>query len=114
VAKVIALPFGCTVAFPVQIDVDKLTDEMCEWFDLIGGVVSTKTWYDARGREKSAKMVQYGKAKACHRYQDGSTRVKLHFHGDDASTASVFIMKFFEHVVHTNLEEQMKRVARHG
>ena len=110
----IALPAGCTVAFPIQIDINELTDEMCEWFELVGGKVSNKSWYDNRGIERSVKIVQYGKAKPCHRYQDGTHRVKLHFHGEDASTASVFIMKFFNNIIFTNLEEQMKRVAEHG
>ena len=110
----IALPPGCTVAFPVQIDINELTEEMCEWFELIGGSVAKKLWYDSRGREKTIKFVQYGRAKPCHHYQDGTSRVKLHFHGDDASTASMFIMKFFDHVMFTNLEEQMRRVAQHG
>jgi hypothetical protein len=110
----IALPPGCTVAFPVQVDIKELTDEMCEWFNLIGGVVSEKTWYDGRGVEKSVKVVQYGKAKPCHHYQDGSRRVKLHFHGDDASTASMFILKFYDNILITNLEEQMRRVAQYG
>ncbi len=110
----ISLPHGCTVAFPVQIDVDKLTDEMCEWHELVGGKTYVDKFYDNRGREQSVPYVSYGKGKRCHHHQNGAGGTRLHFHGDDASAASMFIMKFFEHVTHTNLEEQMKRVAQHG
>jgi hypothetical protein len=105
----IALPPGCTVNYSVWIDVDKLTDDMIEWYAMIGGNIYKDRWYDTRGREQSVHYVSYGKGKKCHHHQNGAGGTKLHFHGDDASTASVFIMKFFEHVTDNNLREQMER-----
>ena len=108
----IALPPGCTVAYAIWIDIDQLTNEMVEWYQLIGGSVREDKWYDTRGREQIVKYVSYGKAKRCHHHHNGAGGTRLHFHGDDASTASVFIMKFFEHITNNNLKEQMERVAQ--
>ena len=108
----IALPPGCTVNYSVWIDVDNLTDDMIEWYAMIGGNVYKDRWYDPRGREQSVHYVSYGKGKKCHHHQNSTGGTKLHFHGDDASTASVFIMKFFEHVTDNNLREQMERIAQ--
>jgi hypothetical protein len=108
----IALPPGCTVTYAIWIDVDQLTNEMIEWYRMINGTVLESKFWDSRGREQIAKYVSYGKAKRCHHHQNGTGGTRLHFHGDDASTASVFIMKFFEHVTNNNLKEQMERVAQ--
>ena len=108
----IALPPGCTVTYAIWIDVDQLTDEMIEWYRMIDGTVLTSKFWDNRGREQIVKYVSYGKAKRCHHHQNGEGGTRLHFHGDDASTASVFIMKFFEHITNNNLKEQMQRVAQ--
>lgn len=109
VGAMITLPPGCTVTYSIWIDIDKLTDEMVEWYAMIGGVVWKDQWYDTRGREQSVNYVSYGKGKRCHHHQNGTGGTKLHFHGDDASTASMFIIKFFEHVTDNNLKEQMER-----
>jgi len=109
---VIPLPPGCTVTYAVWVDVDRLTDEMVQWYEMIGGTVFESKFWDSRGREQIAKYVSYGKAKRCHHHQNGEGGTRLHFHGDDASTASVFIMKFFEHITNNNLKEQMQRVAQ--
>ena len=108
----IALPPGCTVNYSIWIDVDYLTDEMVEWYTMIGGIVWKDKWYDMRGREQSVNYVSYGKGKRCHHHHNGQGGTRLHFHGDDASAASMFIMKFFEHITANNLQEQMERLAR--
>ena len=101
----IPLPPGCVVNYPIFIDVDAVSDEMCDWFELIGGKVLTSKWYDWKGREHTVKNVQYGLSKPCHRYQDGSGKVKLHFHGNDATIASMFLIKFNEHVEQHNMKD---------
>jgi hypothetical protein len=108
----IALPPGCTVTYAVYVDVDQLTDEMVEWYRLVEGKIYEDKWYNHRGQEKQLTYVSYGKGKRCHHFQDGTTGTRLHFHGDDASAASMFIMKFFEHVTRNNLSEVMERHAR--
>jgi hypothetical protein len=108
----IALPPGCTVTYAVWIDVDKLTDEMIEWYQLVEGQVRTDQWYDHRGKPEYVYYVSYGKGKRCHHHHNGTGGTRLHFHGDDASAASMFIMKFFDHITANNLQEQMERVAR--
>ena len=108
----IALPPGCTVTYAVYVDVDRLTDDMVEWYQLIGGSIYEDRWYDSRGREQSRKFVSYGKGKRCHHFQDGTNGARLHFHGDDASAASMFIIKFFDHVTRNNLQEVIDRHAQ--
>lgn len=108
----IALPPGCTVTYAVYVEVDQLTDEMIEWYELVGGQITEDRYYDGRGNERTVKYVSYGRGKRCHRYNNGSKKVKLHFHGDDASAASMFIMKFFDHVEANNLQVVMEQHAR--
>ena len=102
----IALPPGVTVNYFIAIEIDKLTKEMVEWFELIGGEVSYKSDWDRKGRESTKPLVKYGKGKQSYYRQDGSGGVRLNFHGDDASTASVFLIKFNEHVQQHNLSEK--------
>ena len=112
VGAMIALPPGCTVTYAVWVDVDQLTNEMVEWYRLIGGNVRQDTWYDTRGREQSVYFVSYGRGKRCHHHLNGSGGTKLHFNGEDASVASMFIMKFFEHITNNNLQQVMERHAK--
>ena len=107
----IALPRGCSVPFTVTIEIDELTDEMVDWFVIIGGKVTEKEWYDFRGNRRLQTYVQYGNGKPCHYHQNGLGGIRLQFHGNDASTASAFIIKFFDQVISTNLKEQMERAA---
>ena len=111
----IHLPPGCKVSYSIWIDVDVLTDSMCEWFEMIGGAVaetpaviySRTQWVQSTHPSKSMtrKTVQYGKAKSSYYRQDGSGNVKINFHGDDASTASMFLLKFMDNVKSHNMKE---------
>ena len=112
VGTMIALPPGCTVTYAIWVDVDQLTEEMVEWYRLVEGKVYKDRWYDTRGREQSVYYVSYGRGKRCHHHQNGNGGTKLHFNGEDASTASMFIMKFFEHVTDNNLQQVMERHAQ--
>jgi len=84
---------------------------MIDWYKLVNGRVYKDTWYDNRGREQTVHYVSYGRGKRCH-HHNGVGGTRLHFHGDDASAASMFLIKFFNHVTNNNLQEQMQRVAR--
>lgn len=106
----IPLPPGCSVNFAITIDLTELTTEMVEWYELVGGIVTEKKHWNYKGREMIVKYVKYGKSKPCHRRQDGTTGVRLHFHGDDASVASMFIIKFLDYVEQTNLNTYMETV----
>lgn len=70
---------------------------MVDWFTLVGGNVSKD--------KENTIFVQYGKGKKCYYRQDGSKGVRLHFHGDDALTASIFLIKFFKEVQTHNMKE---------
>jgi hypothetical protein len=101
----IPLPPGCRLVYEIQILVNDLTDDMGEWFNLIGGDARRVQHMDYRGRPKYEKIVQYGKAKASHKMLDGTNNTLIRFAGEDASTASMFILKFMDHVVKHNLKE---------
>lgn len=81
-----------------------MTEEILDWYRLIGGEVTPNIEYDWRGKEHLIHFVKYGKSKRCH-YLSGNGGVRLHFDGADASTASMFLLKFDEHILHHNLNE---------
>lgn len=101
----IPLPPGCKLVYEIQINVSELTDAMGEWFNLIGGSATMTEWYDSKGRKQYTKQVQYGRAKPSHRRLDGSQQTLIRFSGEDASTASMFILKFMDQIVNHNLKE---------
>ena len=100
----IALPPGCTVAYGITIDIDQLTDDIVEWYRLIEGTVIYKAEYSRRGSSIERPYVAFN-GKLCHHMQDGSGNVRLHFLGKDASTASMFLLKFNDCVVRHNFKE---------
>jgi hypothetical protein len=100
----IALPPGCSVAYGVRIDVDKLTSDMVDWFVIIGGQTKSRSHYRHRSSlEIIEYQVAYGGGKFSHTESTGVTRI--HFLGKDASVASMFLLKFDEHVTFHNLKE---------
>lgn len=105
----IPLPPGCTVVYPVWIDIDSLTKEVIEWYENVGGRTKTDTYWNNRGREHTSTYVAYGKSKWCHHHQNGLGGTRLHFSGEDATVASMFILKFLNKVTNHNLKEQMER-----
>lgn len=99
------LPPGCGVGYEIKFYVTKLTDEMGEWFNLIGGSATAHKEYDWRGREHIVKQVQYGKAKPSYVTKDGTNLTLVRFDGADATTASMFLLKFMDHVQSHNFKE---------
>ena len=106
----IRLPAGCTVNYPVTIDISKLTDDMINWYKSAGGSTKMEEHYDYKGNKKSVTFVQFGKAKYCHHKKDGTNGVRLHFHGDDASAATMFLMTFPDYVETHNMKEHYSLV----
>lgn len=100
----IKLPPGCSVAYGIRIDVDKLSTDMVEWFKTIDGHVIDKAYYGIRGNEVKSHQVSYGGGKYSHT-ETGSGITRIHFLGKDASVASMFLLKFSEHVTFHNLKE---------
>ena len=101
----IQLPPGCKVAYEIRFTVGELTDEIGEWFNMIGGSAIKKQFWDHKGREQFTLHVQYGKAKPSHRLQNGIAQNIVRFDGSDASTASMFLIKFMDQIVSHNLKE---------
>ena len=101
----ISLPPGCKVSYEIRFMVLDLTDEMGEWFNMIGGTATAIAWRDGKGCEYIKKQVQYGKAKPSYVTQDGTGITLIRFNGEDASTASVFLLKFMDQIQQHNLKE---------
>lgn len=101
----IPLPPGCQVSYSITIEIDRLTDEIGEWFIMIGGRAWAEEEWDHRGRRQLLKFVQYGKSKRSHVHKNGSDGVRIHFDGADASVASMFLIKFNDQVRGHNLKE---------
>jgi hypothetical protein len=89
-----------------------MTNDIIDWYRLIGGTVTEDVWHNYRGKEIHREFVQYGKAKRCHYRQDGTDGIRLHFHGDDVSVASMFLLKFNELVVNHNMKQVMEQHER--
>lgn len=100
----ISLPPTCTIAYPITITIQDLTEEMIEWYGIVGGEVAefkTNT-FNRKNEEIVHTMVRYGNAKWCHRFQDSTGTVRLSFTGEDAPIASIFLLKFSDQVVGHN------------
>ena len=98
----IALPNGCTVCYNITVDITELTDEMVQWYDAIGGVVTHDKYFNFKGTEVTKPYVAYNNYKCCHY---GNESIRLHFLGKDASVASMFLLKFMDKVFQHNLKE---------
>ena len=61
--------------------------------------------HDHRGRERTVKQVQYGKAKPSYVMKDGTDLTLVRFDGIDASTASMFLLKFLDKIQNHNMKE---------
>jgi len=106
------LPPGCKVTYSVWLDIDKLTDDVVEWFALIGGETKHGSYYNHRGSLINLPYVRYGKGKWCHYHHNGIGGTRLHFMGEDASVASMFLLKFNERITNHNMQEAMARYQR--
>ena len=93
---------GCSVCYNITVDIIGLTDDMVEWYNTIGGVVTYDDYYDYKGRKVTKPYVAYNNYKRCHY---GNNSVRLHFLGKDASAASMFLLKFTDYVFQHNLKE---------
>lgn len=104
----IALPAGCGRTYAVFVEVDTLTEDMVEWYRSIGGTVTQDTLYDHRNKSIIRLYVSYGRGKRCYYHNNGHGHVRLHFRGEDAPVATMFIMKFLDTVIDHNMQENQE------
>jgi hypothetical protein len=107
----IALPPGCTVGYEIKFMLHDITDDMGQWFQLQGGEAWATEEYDHRGRRQMTKHVKFGNAKPSYKMQDGTGQYLVRFSGTDASTASLFLLKYYEEIITNNMQETMERYA---
>jgi hypothetical protein len=108
----ISLPIGCTVGYEIKFVVNDLTDNMGQWFLLQGGEAWATEEFDYRGRRKMIKNVKFGKAKPSYKMKDGSNNYLIRFVGEDATTASLFLLKFFDNIINHNMQETINRYEK--
>jgi hypothetical protein len=102
----IKLPPGCTVCYNIVIDIEELTPSMIDWYNTIEGRIKYDTYHNYKGQEVKQPYVAYGKSKWCHYHHNAPGHsVRLHFQGEDASVASMFLLKYMDLVMHHNLKE---------
>lgn len=105
----ISLPRGCAVNYPVYVEIDTLTEDMIEWYRQVGGTVTEDKFYNHRGQEVVKIYVSYGRGKRCYYHSNGLGHVRLHFQGEDAPVATMFIMKFLDDVIGHNMQENQEQ-----
>ena len=92
------LPPGCTVSYEIQITVN-LSADIVNWLLDVG----------AEQDEQNCK-IRYGQGRWSHNLNEFSHTTILRFHEDDASIASMLILKFNESIISHNLNEMEKYV----
>lgn len=103
----IPLPPGCKRAYEVTFKIKNLTNEMGEWFLMQGGQAWAQEEYDYKGRRVLHNFVKFGRAKPSYVTKDGTGLTLVRFAGEDASTASVFLIKFFNDVIEHNFKDYL-------
>lgn len=102
----ISLPPGCTVNYNIRIIVSDLTEEMIEWATMVGATYAeVNEGWSYRGKPATKKVLSFNNAKPSYQLKDGSKNVILTFNGSDASTASMFLIKFTNYIISHNLKE---------
>jgi len=105
----IKLPAGCGVTYAVFVEVDELTEDMITWYHDIGGIVTQDKFHNYRGKLTIQTYVSYGRSKRCYYHNNGLGHVRLHFRGEDAPVATMFIMKFMDNVIDHNMQENQEQ-----
>jgi len=105
----IRLPAGCSVTYAVFVEVDDLTEDMVDWYRQVGGTVTEDKFYNYRSKLITRAYVSYGCSKRCYYHNNGMGHVRLHFRGEDAPVATMFIMKFMDNVIDHNMQENQEQ-----
>lgn len=61
--------------------------------------------FDAKGSQNFMMSMRDAKAKPSYKTQDGTNNTIVRFNGTDASTDSVFLLKFLEKIKQHNLKD---------
>jgi hypothetical protein len=101
----IPLPPGAVRNYEIRFKIKTLTKDIGNWFVLIGGQAWAEQEFDWRGRQVLNNYVQYGKAKASYTLKDSTDNVLIRFNGNDASAASMFLIKFFDDIIEHNMKD---------
>ena len=104
----IPLPPGVTINHEVSITVDDLTVDILKWYIDQGQTIAETIWYDAKGKQHSVPIVQYGQGRPSYKTQNNLSQYILRFRQEDAGAALMFLMTFDKQVVQHNMREYDK------
>ena len=101
---------GAVSLRPIKITINKLDQEMVDWWILQGAEAQEihDPYYTNYGKSKVDKhfriRVHGLGSKWSHKFNDGSGIYLLHLPEHYASTASLFCLKFFDAIINHNIE----------
>ena len=79
---------------------------MIEWWCMVGGnYQEVAVGWSRKGTTLKEKVLSFNGAKPSYVLKDGTNHVILTFFGKDATTASMFIIKFAEYIITHNMKE---------
>ena len=95
---------GVVALRPFRIEIDTITADMVHWWVMVGGEVKPvdKSYHNSRGKlvkDERVYMRMGEHGDWCHYHQNGTSQVTLHLREEYAPEASLFILKFHEHVL---------------
>ena len=79
---------------------------MTDWWCMVGGrIIEQSTGWNRFNNELKETVLIFNNAKPSYKLKDGTGNIILTFNGKDATTASMFIIKFAEYIVSHNMKE---------
>lgn len=91
--------------YEITIVVKNIDVDILKWYVDVGGRIAEDKWYNPRGQEVSIPIVQFGRGPISHKMQNDTGEYLIRFHGSEADTALMFLMKFSDYVVSHNMRE---------
>jgi hypothetical protein len=99
---------GVAALHPIRIEINEITSDMVHWWVLYGAEVAGKeedVYKRNKGWHREQKVyIRMPGYKWCHHHANGTTQVTIHLREQDAPTASLFCLKFFDHVLGHNIK----------
>jgi len=99
---------GVVALSPIRIEISTVTGDMVHWWAMQGAEVVGKdeSYHDSRGRWVKAQRayIRMPGYKWCHYHANGTDQVTMHLREQDAPTASLFCLKFYENILSHNIK----------
>ena len=100
----ISLPPNCTINYEVTVVVHEMPKEFLDWWQEIGGLVSHRDYYDAKGRAVRIPMIRYGIGRLSHK-SAGNPEFSIRFREEDANVALMMLLRWDNLIISHNMRE---------